>query len=79
MSRPVNVHDAKTHFSKLLARVEKGQTLTIARNGVPIAELRPIDRKRPERHIGELKGRIEVAADFNAPLPAEVLAAFETP
>ncbi|MBC8132424.1 MAG: type II toxin-antitoxin system Phd/YefM family antitoxin [Deltaproteobacteria bacterium] len=77
MGRPVNVHAAKTNFSKLLARVEKGQVITIARAGVPVAELRPLGHPTARRRIGALKGRIEVAPDFNAPLPPEILAGFE--
>jgi prevent-host-death family protein len=75
----VNVHEAKTHFSKLLARVERGERIAIARNGVPVAELVPIGGdKQPARHFGECVGQIEIAEDFNAPLPAEVLESFYT-
>jgi prevent-host-death family protein len=42
MPKPVNIYDAKTNFSKLIERVEAGETVVIARNNVPIAELRPI-------------------------------------
>ncbi|MBI5511243.1 MAG: type II toxin-antitoxin system Phd/YefM family antitoxin [Deltaproteobacteria bacterium] len=73
----VNVHQAKTHFSKLLARAERGERIAIARNGVPVAELVPIGADRQAaRHFGECVGKIEIAEDFNAPLPAEVLASF---
>jgi len=75
--RKVNVHEAKTHFSKLLKRVEKGESVLIARNGTPIAELRPIVEKRIERRFGELRGRITIPDDFNAPLPDDILDAFE--
>jgi prevent-host-death family protein len=43
----VNVHEAKTHFSKLLARVEKGEQITVARDGKPIARLVPADSPKP--------------------------------
>ena len=75
--RYVNVHEAKTHFSKLLKRVEKGESVLIARNGIPVAELRPISEKRIERRFGELRGKIVVPDDFNAPLPDEILDLFE--
>lgn len=74
--RPVNIHQAKTHLSRLLARVARGQTVVIAKNGVPVAELRPYGELGIQRHLGEFRGRIKVADDFNAPLPAEVLASF---
>jgi prevent-host-death family protein len=75
--KPVNVHDAKTNFSKLLARVEKGETVVIARNGKPIAELRPILAAQSPREFGTLAGKIWVADDFNDPLPPELLELFE--
>jgi prevent-host-death family protein len=75
--KTVNVHEAKTHFSKLLARVERGERIIIAKNGQPVAELRPLCAQGVERHFGELKGQIVMAEDFNAPLPARVLADFE--
>ncbi len=74
--KPINVHEAKTHLSRLLARVERGERIVIARHGVPVAELRPLSRETPRRRLGEDQGRMWVAADFNAPLPAEVLAEF---
>jgi prevent-host-death family protein len=73
----VNVHEAKTNFSKLLDRVEAGERIVIARNGRPIAELGPLSRRVAERHLGELKGMLEIAEDFNDPLPVDELDAFE--
>lgn len=72
----VNVHEAKTHLSKLLARVAKGECIVIARNGVPIAELRPIGKRLVARRLGDDRGKVRVADDFNDPLPAELLAEF---
>lgn len=74
---PVNVHDAKTHLSKLLERVAKGEEIVIARSGKPVARLVPVDPCRKARTPGFLKGRIRIAADFDAPLPEDVLALFE--
>jgi prevent-host-death family protein len=71
----VNVHAAKTQFSRLLARVEAGEEIVIARGGEPVARLVPM-RRKPVRRPGALKGRVHVAADFDAPLPTEMLAAF---
>jgi antitoxin (DNA-binding transcriptional repressor) of toxin-antitoxin stability system len=71
-----NVHDAKTHLSKLLERVEHGEEVIIARAGVPVARL---VRELPagQRELGTERGRIEIAPDFDAPLPDDVLADFE--
>jgi prevent-host-death family protein len=75
--KAVNVHDAKTHFSKLLARVEKGQEILIARAGKPVARLVPHEAKRRTPEFGADRGKLVVPEDFDAPLPEEVLAAFE--
>lgn len=71
----VNVHEAKTHLSRLLARVERGEEIQVARNGRPIARLVPV--VAAERKPGRLRGRFRVRADFDEPLADEVLAAFE--
>jgi prevent-host-death family protein len=78
MGKPkqVNVHEAKTHFSKLLARVERGERVVIARGGVPVAELRPLAEAPKERQLGVDRGRVWIADDFNAPLPDDILAGF---
>jgi prevent-host-death family protein len=65
----VNVHDAKTHFSSLLARVERGERIVIQRDGTPVAELVPYTRPDRERVFGRDRGRIAIAEDFDAPLP----------
>ena len=72
----VNVHEAKTHFSKLLERAHKGETIVLAKGGKPYARLVPLEPREP-RKPGLLKGRIRIAKDFDAPLPKEILAAFE--
>jgi prevent-host-death family protein len=74
----VNVHEAKTHFSRLLARVAKGEEIIIAKAGSPIARLVPVGKARRMGDIlGIDKGRIWLADDFNAPVSGEVLAGFE--
>jgi prevent-host-death family protein len=70
----INVHEAKTHLSRILERVSQGETIVIARNGRPIAKLVAIRSKR--RKPGRLKGRIRIKADFDAPLPDAVAKAF---
>ncbi|HET7205575.1 MAG TPA: type II toxin-antitoxin system Phd/YefM family antitoxin [Terriglobales bacterium] len=64
----VNVHDAKTHFSRLLARVAGGEEITIARAGVPVAKLVPIEPSRARRALGMDKDDLWIAEDFDAPL-----------
>ena len=72
----LNIHAAKTHFSKLIEEVEDGEEVIIAKAGKPIARLVPIE-KTGRRKLGVLAGRLTVPDDFDAPLPEEVLAAFE--
>ena len=72
--RIVKVHEAKTHLSRLLQRVEKGEEIMIARGNVPVARLVPVGAQL--RHPGRLKGRLRVARNFDAALPADLLAAF---
>jgi len=74
---PVNVHDAKTHLSKLLERVEKGEEVILARAGKPVAKLVPIVPARRPLRPGLMKGRMRIAADFDAPLPDDLLERFE--
>ncbi|HVO22984.1 MAG TPA: type II toxin-antitoxin system Phd/YefM family antitoxin [Candidatus Margulisiibacteriota bacterium] len=74
----VNVHEAKTHLSKLLKRVAAGEEIIISKAGKPIAKLTPM-RDRPLRRFGIDEGVFEVPEDFDATLPEEVLQAFETP
>ncbi len=71
-----NVHEAKTHLSKLLARVAAGEEVIIAKSGVPVARLVPAVLLQ-ERPLGTEKGRVFVADDFDAPLPEKLLKAFE--
>lgn len=69
-----NVHDAKTHFSRLLDRVEQGEEIIIAKSGRPVAKLVRVVAE--PRKPGRLKGRIHLAPDFDEPLPDEILAVF---
>jgi prevent-host-death family protein len=65
-SKPVNIHDAKTHLSRLVERVEAGEEIMIARAGRPVARLVPLRASRA-RVLGTLRGRIRLAPDFDAP------------
>lgn len=72
----VGVHEAKTHLSKLLQRVALGEEITIRNGGRAVARLVP-PPAGPRREFGRDRGRFEVPDDFNAPLPDDVLDAFE--
>ena len=72
----VNIYEAKTHLSKLVDEAAAGREIVIAKAGVPRARLVPVETSRPRRKPGGAKGRIRIAADFDAPLPADILAAF---
>lgn len=76
-SGQVNVHDAKTNLSRIVEEVANGAEVVIAKAGKPMAKLVPIKTAVPVRKPGFLKGKIRIADDFDAPLPPEVLAAFE--
>ncbi len=77
MPQQVNIHEAKTHLSRLLARVQEGEEIIIAKAGRPIARLVPIHARPKRRRPGSAKGKVLIAPDFDAPLPEEVLAEFE--
>ena len=72
----VNVHEAKTQLSRLLARVEAGEEVLISRSGRPVARLVSAGRSQARRTPGRDKGKGWIADDFNAPLPKKLLAAF---
>lgn len=72
----VNIHEAKTQFSKLIEAVAVGKRIIIAKAGKPAAMLVPVP-SRPVRQPGAMKDKMRIADDFDAPLPDEVLAAFE--
>lgn len=75
----VNIHAAKTHFSRLLDAVAGGEEILIARAGRPVARLVPLqDATAPQRRqLGRLAGQVAVPKDFDAPLPEDVLKGFE--
>ena len=75
--KAVNVHEAKTHLSRLLARVAQGEEIVIARDGRPVAKLVrvavPAGKRRP---LGTARGQIVIKPNFKAPLPKELRKAF---
>lgn len=65
----VNIHEAKTHLSKLLERVARGEEVIIAKAGAPVAKLIPFEPQPKPRVFGSAKGEFTVPADFNEPDP----------
>jgi len=74
----VNIHQAKTNLSRLLSRVELGEEIVISNRGIPIAKLVPFRTSLDRRSsLGQDRGIFTVPDDFNAPLPEDILLAFE--
>jgi prevent-host-death family protein len=77
MSRSVNIHEAKTHLSRLVDEVAEGAEVIIARAGRPVARLVPLQAAPEPKVLGLLEGKFRVPDDFDSPLPDDVLTAFE--
>ena len=77
MTNLFNVHEAKTHFSRLLEKVRRGEEVVIGRGGHPVARLVPMEALGARRTPGSGKGHFRVSRQFDAPLPREVLQAIE--
>jgi len=76
-SKQVNVHEAKTRLSQLLADVEGGWEIIVVRNGKPVAKLVPLTAPvKGSFRLGSLKGKIWMSPDFDAPLSEEELKAW---
>lgn len=73
----INIHEAKTQFSKLVDAAVHGKEIIIAKAGVPIARLGPLVATPPKRVFGVLKNKIKIAKDFDAPLSDDILTTFE--
>jgi len=65
----VNMHEAKTRLSQLVAKVEAGEEVVIARNGSPVAKIVPIQPLREPIEFGDLKGKMWISPDFDEPDP----------
>jgi prevent-host-death family protein len=74
----VNVHEAKTHLSRLLERVAAGEEILISKAGKPMAKLTPLYKPQANRVPGLDKGVIQIPDDFDAPLPDDILELFES-
>lgn len=68
----VNIHEAKTHLSRLLERVALGEEVIIAKAGTPVAKLVPVKPAARKFKLGSAKGEFVVPDDFNDPLPKEI-------
>jgi prevent-host-death family protein len=73
----INIHEAKTHLSRLVDRAAAGEEITIAKAGKPVARLVPLSEVAPRVRFGTLAGVLRIPDDFDAPLPPDLLEAFE--
>ena len=77
MANIINIHEAKTHLSRIVDEVAAGSVVIIAKAGKPMARLMPLTGIPRAKKLGLLKGKIKVPDDFNAPLSEDVIADFE--
>jgi prevent-host-death family protein len=73
----VNIYDAKTRLSQLVDKAAAGEDVVVSRNGKPMVRITQLINTKSVIKFGVLKGKVKLAADFDAPLPAHVLAGFE--
>ena len=74
--RTINIHEAKTHLSRLVEDVAAGEEIIIAKNGRPCARIVPLETTKLPRQPGGWEGKVSMADDFNDPLPREIEDAF---
>ena len=73
----LNVHEAKTHLSRDLEKLARGETILLCKRNIPIAEIRPLpEQRKKKRPIGLAKGKFEVLPEFFEPLPSDLVDAF---
>jgi len=77
MRKSINIHEAKTHLSRIVDEVAAGQEFILAKAGRAMARIVPLEPKPQKKKFGGLKGRFTVPADFNASLTEDELAGFE--
>jgi prevent-host-death family protein len=77
MAIQVNIHEAKTQLSKIIARACRGEEIVIAKAGRPLVRLTPIERQSSGRRFGALRGKAQVDERFFDPLPEDELRAWE--
>jgi len=72
-----NMHDAKTHLSRIIERVEQGEEIVIDRAGVPVARVVPLVRRVNRTAVGSLAGQVDLSGDWDSPdTNAEIAADF---
>jgi len=77
MTKQVNIHQAKTHLSRLIHDVERGDDVVIARDGKPVVRMVPAETRKPRRKPGMAKGQILfISPDIDKPLPDDVIEDF---
>ena len=72
----VNIYDAKTRLSQLVDKAAGGEDVVVSRNGKPLVRITALATHKRRIKFGLLKGKVKIAADFDAPLPKDVLAEF---
>lgn len=73
----INIHEVKTHFSRLIDRAAAGEEIIIAKAGKPIAKLVPLHNLPSSRSLGIFQGKLNVPEDFDAALPGDVASQFQ--
>ena len=73
----INIHEAKTHLSRLVEEVAAGGEIIIAKAGKPMARLVPLRVMPKRRQLGVFKGQLNILDNFDAPLPDDILTLFE--
>ena len=69
----INIHEAKTHLSRIAEQVAAGEEIIVAKAGKPKMKLVPVDNNKKKIILGALKGKINISKDFDAPLPEKIL------
>lgn len=77
MPESINIHEAKTHLSRIVDEVVAGREIILAKAGRAVARIVPLEPKPRQKKLGGLKGKFTVPADFNAPLSETELLSFE--
>ena len=77
MSKVINIHEAKTHLSRIIDEVAAGDEVIIAKAGKPMARLSALQPPKQRRVLGILEGKLHLPEDIDAPLPEDVAATFE--
>ena len=73
----LNIYEVKTHLSKLVEQAHQGETIIIAKSGKPWAKIISFDIPKKQFKFGTIEGKIKISADFNAPLPDDIIDLFE--